>query len=468
MSARRTKICATVGPASSGTSVLERLVEAGAEIFRLNFSHGTPEEHARVLARIRQLERRAGKALAVLQDLQGPRLRLLNVPGGEARLEEGARIRLVGPKGRAGTAALRVTHEALVRGVRPGHRVLVRDGRVELFVESVRGQGVVARVVRGGVVRRGSGINVPDTVLDVPALTPKDRRDLKWGAEAGVDAVALSFVRDAQDIRAARRLLRRAGSRALLVAKIERFAALEHLDGILAEADGVIVARGDLGVECSLEHVPILQKEILRRAARDRRFAVTATEMLESMVESSMPTRAEVSDIANAVLDGTDVLMLSAETAIGKHPVESVEWMARVAARAEVLVSESPRRSGAESDQTDPLPSLARAAVELRRAWKADAVVTITANGRSASLVSGERPSVPILALVSDESVARALAFWSGVKARVAPRDVVTPSAALAWCRRRGWLRGGTRVVVLCGTGTDRPMRNTLCVDTVP
>ncbi|MBI4878253.1 MAG: pyruvate kinase [Planctomycetes bacterium] len=420
---RLTRICATIGPATSPPRVIAALIAAGMDIARLNFSHGDVAGHARVVRAIRAAARRAGRPIAVLQDLQGPRVRVGRL-GAAVELREGQRVLLgsagardAGPRA---LAALPLTYGRLHQDVAAGERILLQDGALELRVLSSAARGVSCLVERGGTVTSGAGLNAPDARLRVPLFTARDRRHLLAGAALGVDAVALSFVQDAGDVRRARRLLRRASSSALVIAKIERRPALDHLDAILAEADGVIVARGDLGVECPVESVPLLQKDIVRRAARAGAFVMIATHMLESMIERAVPTRAEVSDVANAVLDGVGAVMLSGETAHGRFPVQAVAAMDRIACAAErgaAAVRPGPR-PGPEADLT---VALCRSAQELAERCGARALVLSGARGREAQLLAAARPGAPILALAASERHARALTFLRGVVAR-APR----------------------------------------------
>ena len=337
---RLTKICATIGPATQSVRRIEGLVAAGMDIARLNFSHGDVEFHRQVAGRVRRAARRAGRPVALLQDLQGPRIRIGKLPEGGLELCVGDLLLLSSGQAGAsrlppGTRSLPLTYPKLCQEARRGHRILLKDGTIRLRICSVHVGGLLTEVEQAARLTSGAGLNAPDSRLDVPALTRRDRDHLQAGLEMGVDAVALSFVRDRQDIRRARELMRRAGREALIVAKIERAEAMENLEEILKEADGVIVARGDLGVECSLEAVPMLQKQIIRQAIRSGSFVITATQMLESMTDHPTPTRAEVSDVANAVLDGSDAVMLSGETAVGRYPEEAVATMDRIARKVE-------------------------------------------------------------------------------------------------------------------------------------
>jgi pyruvate kinase len=475
--ARLTRIVATLGPASRTRNVVDALIAAGVDVARLNFSHGDERSHGLLAARVHSAAERAGKHVALLQDLQGPRIRLGSIAGipgavdGAISLRAGQSVHLLATGGRSPAGApigLPTTFRALARDVRAGERLLLRDGRVELHVESVRGGVVRAVVRRGGEVKSGSGINAPDSRLAVPALTAKDRRDLAIGARLGVDAVALSFVRDRRDVERARRELRRLGSRALLVAKIERREAIEEIDGLLAAADGVMVARGDLGVELGPEAVPLVQKEILRQALTRHSFAITATQMLESMIEQPSPTRAEVSDVANAILDGTDAVMLSGETASGRHPVAAVAAMDRIARHVERRIRiDLPAPPPPASAPHDFVFALAGAAVELAEQAGAAALVAFTESGRTAGLVATFRPEVPIFALTHDAGVARRLSCWRGVTARLLPRQGDLAGLFAAGLRRLeadGSLRRGDVAVLVGGHALAPGGANTLQV----
>ncbi len=466
---RLTRICATIGPASRSPERLVELVRAGIDIARLNFSHGDVEQHAETVRRIRAASKRVGRPVAICQDLQGPRIRIGSLPE-NVRLAAGDRVHLrTGKRGGAAPTRARslpVTYAGLAREVKSGARILLKDGTIELRVRSVRADGLLAEVVRGGEVHAGCGLNAPDSTLDVPALTRRDREHLKAGVRMGVDAVALSFVRDASDVTRARRLLAKEGSDALLIAKIERRAAIDALDGILAAADGVIVARGDLGVECPLERVPILQKGIIRDSVRHDAFCLTATQMLESMIRSPSPTRAEVSDVANAILDGSDAVMLSGETAVGDHPVEAVRTMARIARMVEAEGPPPAAPIAAPRSKDDFVPALARAAVELAAKAEASALVAVTESGHTAALLSAERPGRPVYALVGDAAVARRLLFRRGVEPRVlrfgADDDAFT--RALETLRKEGALKRRDVVVLVGGTTAAQGAMNALRV----
>jgi pyruvate kinase len=413
--ARRTKIVVTIGPASRGDRELRSLLAAGMDVARFNFSHSTRAEHWTTIRRLRKLAREAGVPIGILQDLQGPKIRVGRLAE-PVKLQEGAEVvlttRATGWGGR-----IPIPFPGLARMVRRGARILLRDGTMELVVLQCRRSEIRCRVIRGGTLGEHQGVNIPGARLRVPSLTPKDGADLRFGLRHGVDYVALSFVRRVGDLRHARRQMRRLGRIVPIVAKLEKAEAIANLEGIIAEADAVMVARGDLGVELPPEQVPLIQKRIIR-LANDRGIPViTATQMLESMVRQERPTRAETSDVANAILDGTDAVMLSEETAAGRYPVETVQMMARIARAVESVVRLP------QDLNPSPRPGFAQAIATATRALAAnlgmDLVVVLTTTGRTAQLLSQLRPPIPILACTEDESVARVLTLYWGVRTLV-------------------------------------------------
>lgn len=426
---RRTKIVATLGPASESEAVLRRLLAAGMDVARLNFSHGTRAEHGRTIRALRRLAREAGVPLAILQDLQGPKIRVGRLPS-PVDLRDGTTIALTAGR-TAGGGRIPIPFAGLGRVVRRGSRILMKDGTIELTVTGRRGSEILCRVVRGGLLGEHQGVNLPGVRLRARALTPKDIADLAFGLRHGVDVVALSFVRTAADLRHARRVLRRLGRAVPLVAKLEKAEAIAHLDEIVNEADAVMVARGDLGVELPAEQVPLLQKRIIRRANARGIPVITATQMLESMVRAERPTRAETSDVANAVLDGTDAVMLSAETAAGRFPVQAVETMAQIAKAVERGARlNAAGRIGAGGGFAGgarrlPRPSVAYSIGAATQALTEDLavalVVALTTTGRTARLLSQRRLPAQVLACTEDERVARSLALWWGVTPLVLP-----------------------------------------------
>lgn len=413
---RRTKIVATVGPATSSEDRIRSLVEAGVDVMRFNFSHGTRDEHLRLMELVRRCSAELGRPVAILQDLQGPKIRVGGLRDHRpVLLEEGSEV-VIGAEAEGGTAQrLSTTYPELAREVREGDRILLSDGELELAVTGVGPQEVRARVVRGGLLGEHKGINLPGVRLRAPVLTDKDVEDLRFGLEAGVDFVALSFVRSAEDVARARQLMEDAGRTVPIIAKLEKAEAVEHLEEILEASDGVMVARGDLGVELAPERVPTLQKHVIRRANELGIPVITATQMLESMVDHPRPTRAEASDVANAILDGTDAVMLSAETAVGRYPVEAVRMMDRIAVEVEATSPQLYQPPRHHERRLGIAEAVAAAACRLSHDLRAKAIVVITRSGRTAQLVSKNRPAEPIVALTEEESVARGLSLWWGV-----------------------------------------------------
>ncbi len=420
---RRTKIVCTIGPASSSVEQLDRLAAAGMDVARLNFSHGTHAEHAAVLRRIREGEERWGRPVAILQDLQGPKIRLGTFGAGGGRrvdLEPGRPFALsrrpcVGTSERAYVAPPESLSE-----VKVDDQVLMDDGMIQLRVEETTADEVRCRVVAGGRISDHKGLSLPRVALPVSCLTTKDREDLKFGIEQGVDFVAISFVRSAADIAEVRRFLAERGAGLPIVAKLERQEVMENLPGILATVDAVMVARGDLGVDVPLEDVPHIQKEIIRQARTAKVPAIVATQMLESMVTHLRPTRAEVSDVATAIFDGADAIMLSAETATGRYPQEAVEVMSRIAVRAEQAVrAQEPVRRRRTDERVGFPEAVSHAAAMAANALNARAIVAFTQSGFSARLISHQRPDVPIIAFTPVAEVRRRLALSWGVSSRL-------------------------------------------------
>ena len=453
---RRTKIIATLGPASSQPIVLARMIRAGMDVARLNFSHGSRADHSRAIRAVRLASQRVGKRVGLLLDLQGPRLRVGEFEGGVLRVVTGSEVWVTDRQRKSAPGVIPIIYSGLLRDVSPGDRILIDDGRVDLRVLGRGRLGLRCRAVVGGDVSDHKGVNFPGVRLSAPSLTAKDRHDIAFGLTKDVDFVALSFVRSARDLIGLRRLVRSARHRPLVIAKIERREAIENLEEILEAADGVMVARGDLGVEYPPERVPILQKRIIERANANEVTVITATQMLESMVTATKPTRAEASDVANAIFDGTDAVMLSAETAVGRYPDKVVQTMARIASEAdEFAASKRPPRRSDGSALVSPTHALAHTAFQAAREIRARALVIFTHSGYSARLVAKSRPDAPILALTPLEATCRRLTLAWGVhpvmvpKWRTAERMVETGLRILI---RRKMLRRGDWVVAMAGT----------------
>jgi pyruvate kinase len=450
---RRTKIVCTIGPASSSRETLDRLVKAGMDVARLNFSHGTHADHGEVIRTIREGEREWGRPITIVQDLQGPKVRLGAFTDGRAELITGAPFTFSASpvEGTAERAA--IDHPEVLALLRPGDQVWMDDGMIQLVVERADGGDVRCRVTCGGTVSDRKGVSLPRLPLRTSSLTAKDRDDLRFGVTQGVDYVAVSFVRSAADIAEVRDFLRGLGADVPIVAKLERAEIVPNLADILALVDAVMVARGDLGVEVPLEEVPIIQRDVIRQARVAKVPVIVATQMLESMVGHVRPTRAEVSDVATAIFEAADAIMLSAETATGRYPVESVEMMARIAERVEQAM---PATSlGLERPEAYGFPeAVAEAACQSARLLRARAIVAFTQSGFSARLISHDRPPVPILALTPIPEVQRRLGLCWGVSARLV-RKVETTDAMLAEGEATlladGTVTAGDVLVIICG-----------------
>jgi pyruvate kinase len=467
----RTKIVATVGPATQDGGVLERLIAAGVDVVRLNFSHGTHDAHAAVVERVREIAARLDRPVAILQDLAGPKIRIGDLVGGEpVVLRDGAPVTITTDESVPGTERqLSTTYSALPRDVRHGDLILLDDGNLALRVVAVVGERVECTVIHGGLLKPRKGMNLPGVALSTPALTEKDRTDLAFGLGLGVDYVALSFVRRAADVQQAKALIASLGGRAAIIAKIEKPEAIADLDGIIAEADGVMVARGDLGVELPMEEVPTLQKHIIAATNRGGKVVITATQMLESMVASPRPTRAETSDVANAILDGTDAVMLSAETAAGRFPVEAVETMSRIAVYTEenMPLPAPDRIVGRGSAAALALARVARAVAE---DLHCRLIVAFTESGMTAELVSTFQPRIPIVALTPRPETYRRLALWWGVQSLLTQEAGTTDEMIVdgeALLKTRGLARSGDTLLMLAGVSRTAGATNMLRVHTV-
>jgi pyruvate kinase len=414
---RRTKIVCTLGPATASAAMIERLIRAGMDIARLNLSHGSFEQHAALIATVKQASRRAGNEVAILLDLPGPKYRIGNLKGGQVVLKKGSTVRLTSSDVEGGPALIPVTLPNISVDIKSGDIVLLDDGAMELKVLEIAGDDVVCRVMAGGVLKSNKGLVVPGMRLSVPFLTDKLRESVLFAVTQNPDYLAISFVTQAADILDTRSILLERGANIPIIAKIERGEAVKNFASVLAAADGIMVARGDLGVELPLERVPLIQKEIIGKCNRAGKPVITATEMLESMINSFRPTRAETSDVANAIFDGTDAVMLSAETAMGKYPVQAVKMMASIAATTEKSLDYeqilAERRSWLRPE-TDELISYN--ACQTAHRIHAAAIVAFTQSGSTAIRVSRCRPEVPVIALTPSQSVSCKLLLYWGVR----------------------------------------------------
>ncbi len=453
---RRTKIVATIGPATESAQRIKELIKAGATTFRLNFSHGDHNEHEKRIKTIRQVSTELGLHVGILQDLQGPKIRLGRFKDGPITIKVGETFRLTSKEIDCNQQISTVTYDKLTDEVFKGNRILLDDGRVELTVDEVNKEEktLVCKVVVGGVLSNNKGVNFPDVQLSIRALTEKDRIDLSFGLKQGIDWVALSFVRNPSDLEEIKGLIKKQGFDTPVVAKIEKFEAIDQIDSVLKLCDGVMVARGDLGVEMPAEEVPLLQKDLIKKANSLGIPIITATQMLDSMASSPRPTRAEVSDVANAILDGTDAVMLSNETAVGDFPIEAVSTMATIARRIE---RDYPQRA-LESHLPSTIPNAISAAVSsIARQINAAAILPLTKSGATAHNVSKFRPATPVLAVTSEVDVARRLQLVWGVTPIVVHSKESTSQTftdAIDIAKEMGLLKPDDLVVETAGTLT--------------
>ncbi len=453
---RRTKIVATIGPATQSESVITELIKAGVTTFRLNFSHGDHEDHAERIKTIRKVSSELDLHIGILQDLQGPKIRLGRFKDGPVKVKKGDIFSLTSKNVECNNEIANVTYEKLTNEVSVGKRILLDDGRVEMIVEKIDNKEnlLICKVTVGGVLSNNKGVNFPDVKLSVKALTDKDKKDLEFGLKSGVDWIALSFVRNPSDINEIKDLINEHGYSTPVVAKIEKFEAIDQIDSVLPLCDGVMVARGDLGVEMPPEEVPLLQKELIKKANTLGIPIITATQMLDSMASSPRPTRAEVSDVANAILDGTDAVMLSNETAVGDYPIEAVKTMATIARRIE---RDYPQKA-IESHLPSTIPNAISAAVSsISRQLDAAAIIPLTKSGATAHNVSKFRPPTPILATTSEKSVARRLQLAWGVTPILIEsqeRAAKIFSIAMQIAQEMNILKQGDLVVQTAGTLT--------------
>lgn len=451
---RNTKIVATLGPASRSLEMVQALFTAGVDVFRINASHGNYDAHRNVISLVRTLSNGGGRTPGILLDLQGPKMRLGKFEGGAATLADGARFTITVEPLVGNATIASTTYPALARDVVSGNRVLLADGSVELRVLETNGTAALFEVVAGGVIRDNQGINLPGVRVSLPSMTEKDCADLEFGVAQNVDMVALSFVRTGTDVDALRRRLQALGSRIPIVAKIEKPEALDNLDEILEAADGVMVARGDLGVELALTRVPGAQKTIIERARFRGKFVITATQMLESMIQHPTPTRAEVNDVANAIFDGTDAVMLSAETASGQYPVEAVRMMAAIACEAESFLGQRAFPKPPLGEKPSHAEIIAEAAYHSGLSASVKAIAVFTASGETVRLIARFRPRVPIFAFCETVAASRELSVIYGAHP-VVPVKAKSIDDMMEACDLKmlgeGWARIGDSVILVAG-----------------
>jgi pyruvate kinase len=420
---RRAKIICTIGPACHSEAAMRDLMRLGMDVARLNFSHGTHEDHARNIERLRLAAEKENRTICILQDLQGPKIRTGRLARHEPVLLKTGSTVVITPREITGTATrISTTFQDLAREVSVGARILLRDGLIELRVRTVRGKDVVCDVLNGGTLGEHQGINLPGTALSIPALTEKDRKDLEFGLKHGVDAVALSFVRTAADVNMVRQIVVGLGSDTPLISKLEKPQAIDNIEEILEASDGIMVARGDLGVEMAPEKVPVIQKHVIRRAAQWRKPVITATQMLESMVENPRPTRAEASDVANAIFDGSDSVMLSAETASGRYPREAVAMMARIVVEAESSMGEFTQRRRRDRHGLSVAETICESIAHAAEDLPMGAIAVFTETGNTARMISKYRPQAAIYAFTPNATVAqRTNLYWGAHPMKCVP-----------------------------------------------
>ncbi|MEK9672897.1 MAG: pyruvate kinase [Rhodospirillaceae bacterium] len=455
---RRANIVATLGPASSSPEMIEKLFEAGVDVFRMNFSHGSHDDHARTHAAVRRLENKYHRPVGILMDLQGPKLRVGDMEGGKVTLKAGDPFRLDIDKALGTQARAPLPHPEIFRALEPGSDLLLDDGKIRLKVTECSPEHAVTEVVIGGVLSNHKGVNVPSVILDVSPLTKKDRDDMRFGLDLGLEWVGLSFVQRPEDLAEAKKLI---AGRAAILSKLEKPAALQHLEEIIHLSDAIMVARGDLGVECPTEEVPVQQRRIMRVCKQAGKPVIVATQMLDSMVKAPTPTRAEASDVATAIYDGADAVMLSAESAVGDYPVEAVAMMDRIIKRVETdehyLAMKDRRRGGHDATPSD---AITVAACQVADTISAKVIVTFTTTGSTTLRCARLRPEQPILALTPNRSTARRLSLCWGVHSMMTEdihsfREMVTKACAMA--KVDGFAKKGDTVVVTAGVPFGSP-----------
>jgi len=452
---RKTKIIATLGPASSSEAIIEKLIKSGVDVFRLNFSHGDHSSHLGAIKKVRAIAKNLKKPVAILQDLQGPKIRVGKLKNSEPiYLKQGHTVKITTKDVLGSGSVIPITYKNLHKDVSIGDTILLDDGLMSLRVIEKANKDIICRVLTGGYLKEHKGINLPNVDVSVPSLTRKDREDLQFGLSNGVDYVALSFVRKPQDIIDLKRLMKKNGRTVPIIAKIEKPQAVKRIDEIITVSDGVMIARGDLGVEMSTQVVPILQKQIIAKVNDAGKIVITATQMLESMMNNPTPTRAEASDVANAIFDGTDVLMLSGETAQGKYPVEAVKTMVKIAEESEQSPFRIKHREQFDENDDSSVKAIANSVWYAAKESKAKAIVVFTLSGSTALLIAKQRPEAEIIALTPLEEAYHKMALYWGVKPLMSKFGDNTDKMIKKGeelILRKGFLKRGDKVVVVAG-----------------
>ncbi|MCX6245410.1 MAG: pyruvate kinase [Bacteroidetes bacterium] len=453
----RTKVVATIGPASSSPEMIRDLIRAGMDVARINFSHGKYEDHAAVISLLREISEELQTPVTILQDLQGPKIRVAQLPEGETELIPGDIVTLVPENSYTGQRNfVPIDYPYVAEEAKPGMQVLLADGLFELEVTEIKCDEVCCKVLEGGILKSRKGVNFPQLNLRLPSLTDKDRKDLEFGLSQDVDWISLSFVREAADVKILKELIKEKGTAKPVIAKIEKPQAVEHLEEIIDASDGIMVARGDLGVEMNPESVPMIQKRIIELCNRKGKPVITATQMLESMIHEPRPTRAEASDVANAIVDGTDAIMLSGETAMGEFPVKAIEMMERIARDVESKIEFKTYPHLKRND----IIALSQAANVIERVVDLSYIIVLTTSGRSARYVAAERPKTPVLALTTHATVYHMLNLLWGVRPILVKEHPETFEDVSAFVEsilaEKGLILPGQKVLIMAGIPTDK------------
>lgn len=457
---RHAKIVCTIGPASQDIDIMRKLHNAGMDVVRLNMAHGKQSEHKLTIDNARMLEKETGKPVAILMDLAGPKIRIGDMEKDEAVLNEGDDFTITTEPVLGTNKVVSINYPNLSKDVRPGDTILIDEGLIVLEVTSIQGKDVHAKVIEGGPLASRRGVHLPGVKVSISPLSDKDREDLAFGLENGIDWVGLSFVRNAADVKILEELILEAGGRAKIIAKIEKQEAVEDIDNIIEAADGIMVARGDLGIEMPTEEVPLVQKLIINKCMIAGKPVITATQMLDSMIRNPRPTRAEVSDVANAVLDGTDALMLSGETAMGRFPIESVNMMARTIIAAESNLTYCIDRGAGARHRLSTTEAISKATCEIASSLQATAIITSTQSGSTARQVAKHRPSQPIIAISPNKEVVRQLQLVWGVIPMLAGPSINVDNMfdiAVEVPLKAGLIKKGDRVVITAGVLVNVP-----------
>lgn len=462
---RKTKIICTIGPASESEEKLRELMLAGMNVARFNFSHGSHDEHRRKFERIRKLREELDIPVATMLDTKGPEIRLKDFEDGKTELSAGQKFTLTSRDVKGTDSEVSITYKELTKDVKPGMTILIDDGLIELTVEEVTDTDIICKVMNGGPISDKKGVNVPGAVLSMPYLSEQDRSDVIFGCEIGFDFIAASFTRTKEDVQAIRNILKEKNSSMKIIAKIESTQGIQNLDEILDAADGIMVARGDMGVEVPFEEVPVLQKKMIKSAEAEGKYVITATQMLDSMIHHPRPTRAEATDVANAIYDGTTAIMLSGETAAGEYPVEALKTMDKIAVRTENDIDYVGRLKKRDYAPSDDTTAISHATCYIAASVNADAILTVTMSGFTARMVSKYKPNCPIIACTVNPTICRQLNLMFGVEPlHIRQEDTADElfREAISSAKNAGLLKAGDKVVLTAGVPLGIPGRTNM------